>query len=89
MLHMAAIYQDPKASNRLLGSTGDGDKFIYDWPKKQFTWTSKPLDTNDYEVVSLKIALKKLTKDLVTGYAVLSTEEPYMLTYVVHPVEPF
>lgn len=88
MLHMASIYQDPKASNRLLGTTGEGDTFVYDWPKRQFTWTCTPSDPCGFDLQPLKSSLQHLAKDLVSGNAVLSTEDPYLITYAVHPAPP-
>ena len=85
MLYIASVYQDPKSSNRLLGTTEDGSTFVYDWPKKKFTWDSTPAEPFDFIEKTLKISLSKLAKALVTGDASLSTERPYPVEYFVHP----
>lgn len=85
MLYMASVYQDPKASNRILGTTEDGSTFIYDWPKRKFTWTSTPEGAYDFMEETLKRSLRKLIKELVSGDASLSTDKPSLIDYHVHP----
>ena len=88
MLYIASVYQDPKASNRLLGTTDDGGSFVYDLHKGTFTWISLPPDHYDFIEKTLRISLRKLAKALVRGEASLSTERPYPVDYFVHPASP-
>lgn len=85
MLYMATVYQDPQASNRILGKTADGDTFTYDWPKKKFTWTSCPEGPIDFTESSLKSSLRQLAKDLISGSESISTVHPSYVRYRVHP----
>lgn len=88
MLYIASVYQDPKASNRLLGTTDDGGSFVYDLHKGTFTWISLPPEPYDFIEKTLRISLRKLAKALVRGEASLSTERPYPVDYFVHPASP-
>jgi hypothetical protein len=85
VLYIASVYQDPKASNRILGTIEDGGTFVYDWPKKEFTWTRTPEGPYDFIEETLKRSLRKLTMELVSGAASLSTEVPHQIDYFVHP----